>query len=68
MGNSGEAFASFTAKSRRTKDGSRGSVVGKIDKGISQYNCRFCGDQKKNLVFIIIIKEINNFRVQRAPL
>ena len=40
-GSSGETFTSFTAMSRRTKGGSKGSVVGKIEEGTYQYNCRF---------------------------
>ena len=56
-----ETITSSTAMSRRTEDSATGSVVGKIDEGTSQCNYRFCSEFQKNLFFIIIIKEINNF-------
>ena len=40
-GSSEKTFTSSTVMSRRTKDSARGSIVGEIDEGKSQCNCRF---------------------------
>lgn len=40
-GSSEKTLTSSTVMSRRTKDSARGSIVGEIDEGKSQCNCRF---------------------------
>lgn len=46
-GSSEKTFTSSTVMSRRTKDSARGSIVGEIDEGKSQCNCRFWSGWKR---------------------
>ena len=46
-GSSEKTFTSSTVMSRRTKDSSRGSIVGEIDEGKSQCNFRFWSGWKR---------------------